>query len=188
MKKESQSSQADALDSPPDADLDKTTIEALAAFRYLLRRFLHDSEERARQAKVTPQQYQLLLAVQGQPERDWATVNELAEALQIQHHAAVGLITRCERAKLLRRVPDENDKRQRRIVLTPKGLEITHQIARMNFAELKELLLSLELLFQQGVLTMPQATAIVNSIMVDRPAEERPRRQRDTGRLASVAA
>src|SRR5436305_6662661 len=88
------------------SEISKSEYEALAAFRAALRRFLHFSEQGAREAGLTPQQHQLLLAVKGQPGRDWATVSDLAEALQISHHAAVGLVDRCARAELAQRVPD----------------------------------------------------------------------------------
>ncbi len=66
--------------------------QALAEFRYALRRFLHFSEEAARRAGITPQQYLALLAVRGFPGRERATVSELAERLKVRHHSAVGLI------------------------------------------------------------------------------------------------
>src|SRR2546428_13331136 len=81
----------------PPNEISKADYEALHAFRHALRRFLHFSEEGARAAGLTPQQHQLLLAVKGQPGRDWATIQALAEALQIRDHAAVGMVDRCER-------------------------------------------------------------------------------------------
>src|SRR4051812_30465908 len=89
-----------------DLEISKSEYEALHAFRYSLRRFLRFSEEGARAAGLTAQQHQLLLAVKGQPGRDWASVTDLAESLQIRHHAAVGLVDRCVRADLVERSPD----------------------------------------------------------------------------------
>ena len=68
--------------------------QQLAEFRYQIRRFLHFSEEAARRAGITPQQYLTLLAVRGFPGRDRVTVSELAERLKIRHHSTVGLIDR----------------------------------------------------------------------------------------------
>src|SRR5713101_5988962 len=85
----------------PPNEISKADYEALHAFRHALRRFLHYSEEGARAAGLTAQQHQLLLAVKGQPGRDWATISDLAESLQIRHHAAVGLVDRCEHGGLV---------------------------------------------------------------------------------------
>ena len=90
---------------PPRDLISKSEYEALAAFRLQLRRFLRFSEEGARAAGVTPQQHALLLAVSGQPARDWASITELAHAPPIAHHTAVGLTDRCARAGLVRRDP-----------------------------------------------------------------------------------
>jgi DNA-binding MarR family transcriptional regulator len=45
---------------------------------------------RQRRHGLTPQQYQLLLALKGYPGHDWATVRELADQLQLRHHSVVG--------------------------------------------------------------------------------------------------
>src|SRR5436309_9814700 len=105
----------------PPNEISKADYEALHAFRHALRRFLHFSEQGARAAGLTPQQHQLLLAVKGQPGREWASISDLAESLQVRHHAAVGLVDRCERAGLAQRAPDPEDRRQVRVTLTAKG-------------------------------------------------------------------
>ena len=50
----------------------------LSEFRYQLRKFLNFSESAAREIGITSQQHQLLLAVMGFPERNFATPRELA--------------------------------------------------------------------------------------------------------------
>ena len=45
-----------------------------------------------------PLQYMLLLHVKGFPDRDWATVGELAERPQASPHGTVALVSRCESA------------------------------------------------------------------------------------------
>ena len=68
--------------------LDKADFEALARFRFGIRRYLRRSEEIVRSYGLSPQKYQLLLALMGYPARDWATVRELADVLQLRHLVA----------------------------------------------------------------------------------------------------
>jgi len=112
---------------------------ALAAFRKALRKFLRFSEERAREAGLTPQQHQVLLAVRGMADRDWASVGEIADSLQLQHHATVGLVDRCEAAGLVRRSPDPDDRRVVHVALTPRGEEVLEEITAQNLGELRAL-------------------------------------------------
>jgi DNA-binding MarR family transcriptional regulator len=128
----------------PPTEISKADYESLHAFRYAIRRFLRFSEEGARAAGLTPQQHQLLLAVKGQHGRDWATITELAESLQIRHHAAVGLVDRCERASLVARSPDLRDRRQVRVSLTEKGERILAGLSARNLRELHALRLALQ--------------------------------------------
>jgi DNA-binding MarR family transcriptional regulator len=121
------------------SEISKADYEALAAFRHALRRFLHFSEEGSRAAGLTPQQHQLLLAVKGQAGRDWATVTDLAEALQIRHHAAVGLVNRSVQASLVVRTPDPTDRRQVRVRLTEKGEAVLARLSSRNLQELRTL-------------------------------------------------
>src|SRR5262245_42609204 len=127
--------------------ISKLDYEALAAFRYALRRFLRFTEEGARAAGLTPQQHQLLLAVKGQPGRDWMSITELAEALQIRHHTAVGLVDRCEGARLIQRTPDLRDRRQVRVFLTAKGERVLGRLSTRNRRELETLRQALRLPF-----------------------------------------
>lgn len=123
----------------PREPISKADYEALHAFRHALRRFLHFSEEGARTAGLTPQQHQLMLAVKGQRGRDWATISDLAESLQIRHHAAVGLVDRCERAGLVARSQDPLDRRQVRVSLTEKGEAVLATLSARNLQELRTL-------------------------------------------------
>jgi DNA-binding MarR family transcriptional regulator len=104
-----------------DAPITKAEFEAIAAFRYAIRRFLRFSEQAARKEGITPQQHQLLLAIRGFPDRDCATVSELAERLQMRQHSMVGLIDRTEAQGLVRREPGVVDRRQVFVYLTPTG-------------------------------------------------------------------
>ncbi len=112
---------------------------ALANFRYELRRFLRYSERITRQHGLTPLQYQLLLQIKGHPTREWATVSELAERLQAQHHGVVALATRCEKLGLIQRHTSETDRRVVQLQLTAKGARALERLARLHREELKSL-------------------------------------------------
>ncbi len=110
--------------------------QALAEFRYQLRRFLRFSEEAARSVGLEPQQHQLLLALKGLPEGRAATVGELAERLQIQHHSTVELINRMAERDLIERSRDENDQRRVNISLTNNGDEVLRKLSLLHQEEL----------------------------------------------------
>jgi DNA-binding MarR family transcriptional regulator len=117
----------------------KGEYEALAAFRYGLRQFLHFSEVAAAEAGLTPRQYQALLAIKGFPGRDSATVGELAEQLQIAHHSAVGLVDRLVVQGLVVRESSTQDRRQVYVNLTPRGAEVLDKLASAHRDELRRL-------------------------------------------------
>ena len=119
--------------------LTKAHYEALSEFRYQLRRFLHFSETAAKAEGLTAQQYFLLLHVRGFPGRDWAMVGELAERLQIQHHGAVALLSRCEENGLVERRKHLVDQRQVEVHLLPKGERHLERLAALHEAQLKSL-------------------------------------------------
>ncbi|CAJ1796508.1 MarR family winged helix-turn-helix transcriptional regulator [Aeromonas dhakensis] len=119
--------------------LTKAQFEALSEFRYQLKRFLHFSETAAKELGLTPLQYLSLLHIQGYPGRNWASVGELAERLQMSHHATVALLTRCEELDLVERRKNENDKRKVDVHLTDKGREYLQQLAQQHKTELQSL-------------------------------------------------
>ena len=114
------------------ATMGKREFETLSAFRYRLRRFLRFSEQVTRRNGITPLQYLLLLHVKGFPGRNWATVGELAERLQAQHHGVVALISRCERLGWVERVQGEADRREVEVHLTASGERMAAKMARLH--------------------------------------------------------
>jgi DNA-binding MarR family transcriptional regulator len=96
-------------------------FEALADFRYAIRRYLNFSERNARKAGLEPQQYQALLAIKGLGELKSATIGVLAERLQIQHHSAVELMDRLEKRGMIRRQRSSSDRRKVVVELTKRG-------------------------------------------------------------------
>ncbi len=85
---------------------------------------------------ITPLQYLLLLHVKGFPGRDWATVGELAERLQAQHHGVVALISRCEKLGWVERRQGRNDRREVAIHLTASGERMANKMVRLHRDEL----------------------------------------------------
>jgi DNA-binding MarR family transcriptional regulator len=126
-------------DQASPAALTKQDFEALARFRFGIRRYLRFSEETVRGHGLTPQQYQLLLALKGFPGRDWATVRELADGLQLRHHSVVELVNRAQAAGLVERVPHPDDARAVRVQLTAAGEEILARLGALHRDELRRM-------------------------------------------------
>jgi len=125
--------------------LTKQDFEALARFRFGIRRYLRFSEETVRSHGVTPQHYQLLLALKGFPGREWATVRELAERLQLRHHSVVELVNRAQGQGLVERVPHPDDARAVRVQLTVDGERILARLSALHRDELRHMNVTLAL-------------------------------------------
>lgn len=119
----SPSTDAASSASVPEVRLTKAEYERLANLRYVLRRFARQTELEARKVNLTPQQYQLLLAIKGFPGRDWVSITELAERLQIRHNAVIGLVNRAVQRNLVRREhdPEHPDRRIVKVSLTTEA-------------------------------------------------------------------
>jgi DNA-binding MarR family transcriptional regulator len=122
-----------------EAPLTKKDFEALARFRFGIRRYLRFSEETVRRHGVTPQQYQLMLALKGFPNRDWAVVRELADRLQLRHHSVVELITRAQREGFVARTTDPDDARAVRVALTDEGERLLGRLSALHRDELRRM-------------------------------------------------
>ncbi|HVE10220.1 MAG TPA: MarR family transcriptional regulator [Paraburkholderia sp.] len=120
-------------------ELSKADFEQLSEFRFQMRRFERFSERAAQGEGVTPLQYLLLLHIKGYPEREWATIGELADRLQAQHHGVVALVTRCEALGLVVRKVSETDRRQVEVHLLKAGEKLLARLAELHRAELKSL-------------------------------------------------
>ncbi|HEX2075113.1 MAG TPA: MarR family winged helix-turn-helix transcriptional regulator [Geodermatophilus sp.] len=126
-------------DSASAEPLTKQDFEALARFRFGIRRYLRFSEETVRRHGLTPQQYQLLLALKGFPGREWATVRELSDRLQLRHHSVVELVNRAQGQGLVERAPDPEDARVVRVLLTEAGEDILARLAALHRDELRRI-------------------------------------------------
>jgi DNA-binding MarR family transcriptional regulator len=134
----------DASGAPERSDegaepLTKQDFEALARFRFGIRRYLRFSEETVRGSGVTPQQYQLMLAIKGFPGRDWALVRELAERLQLRHHSVVELVDRAQHEGLVERAPDPDDARAVRVLLSRRGEQLLGRLSALHREQLRRM-------------------------------------------------
>jgi DNA-binding MarR family transcriptional regulator len=126
----------------------------LAEFRRQIRRFLHFSEEAARQHGIEPQQHQLLLALKGLPAGVRPTVSALSSRLCLKHHSTVELINRLvDRGAVVRRTSEE-DRREVLVELTALGEEILEKLSSEHWREVQisgpELARTLEAIFENG--------------------------------------
>lgn len=119
--------------------LTKQDFEALARFRFGIRRYLRFSEETVRRHGLTPQHYQLLLALKGFPGREWATMRELADRLQLRHHSVVELVNRAQKQGLVQRAPHPPDARAVQVQLTANGQLVLARLSTLHRDELRRM-------------------------------------------------
>jgi DNA-binding MarR family transcriptional regulator len=79
------------------------------------------------------------MTIKGMHGRPWANVAEIAERLQVSHHAAVALVTRAQNLKLVKRTQGKEDRRTVQVSLTPKGEELINTLAELHHHELGRL-------------------------------------------------
>ena len=118
-------------------DLTDENFARLLELRDGLRHFLRWSEDRAREAGLTPAQHQLLLAVRGHGSPP--SVSDLAGHLVLRHHSAVELVDRAVHAGLVERVHGDGDQRVVRVVLTAEGGRHLQALAETHMEELARL-------------------------------------------------
>ena len=111
----------------------------LAEFRYLLRQFLHFSEQAAEDAGLTAQQHQALLAVKGFGGAGPLTVGDLAQRLGIKHKSAVGLVDRLLANSLMKRQSAAEDRREVLLTLTAKADKILAGLSAAHHDELQRI-------------------------------------------------
>lgn len=118
-------------------DLTIAEYLALAEFRYQIRRFLHFSEEEAREYGLEPQQHQLLLAIKGLPEGKRATIGELAARLHLKHHSTVELVDRLEARGAVSRSHCAQDRREVMLHLTRSGSALLRKLSLSHREEVE---------------------------------------------------
>jgi DNA-binding MarR family transcriptional regulator len=111
--------------------------QALAEFRFQIRRFLHFSEQVVKRAGLERGQYQLMLAIKGMPPGVRPRIRELATRMQIRHHSAVELVNRLEAGGFVHRTRAADDRREVLLALTAKGEKVLAELALHHHDELR---------------------------------------------------
>jgi DNA-binding MarR family transcriptional regulator len=117
--------------------LTSSDYQALAEFRFQIRRFLHFSERVVKKAGLERGQYQLMLAIKGMPDGLRPRIRELADRMQIRHHSTVELVNRLEAGGFVHRTRAQDDRREVLLALTPKGEKVLGELALHHHNELR---------------------------------------------------
>jgi DNA-binding MarR family transcriptional regulator len=137
--------------------------QALAEFRYQIRRFLRFSEQVIKKTGLERSQYQLMLAIKGMPPDVRPRIRELASRLEIRHNSAVELVNRLEARGFVHRTRAQNDRREVLLALTPKGEKVLAELALHHHDELRsagpELVTALRRIMREGSDATPQHAA-----------------------------
>jgi DNA-binding MarR family transcriptional regulator len=112
--------------------------EALAIFRYLLRKFLRFSKDfLKRTADLNSEQYEALLAIKALSSNNGLTISDLSERLQVKHHSTVNIVDRLVERKLVRRQPGPRDRREKHLELTAAGASLIKKLAAVHRKEIR---------------------------------------------------
>ena len=112
--------------------------EALAAFRYAMRKFLSFSKRTlALEAKLTPEQYEALLALKAFSGPAGLIISDLSERLQVKHHTAVSLVDKLAGRSLVRRQQGVSDRREVFVALTEAGSRVLAKVALLHRQEIR---------------------------------------------------
>ncbi|MEY2479321.1 MAG: hypothetical protein QOI04_248 [Verrucomicrobiota bacterium] len=130
----------DKKNSPSLPALSAADYAALADFRYALRKFLRFSKRLlASKAKLTPEQYEALLALKVLGSTHGVTVGQLSERLQVEHHSAVSLTNKLVEARLVTKQSGLTDRREVRVKLTKAGESLLEPLAAFHREEMRAL-------------------------------------------------
>jgi DNA-binding MarR family transcriptional regulator len=96
-------------------------LAAVAEFRSALRRFDEATDVLTRRHGLTRRRYELLLMVASAPAERPATISGLAARMSLKAHTTAELVARSERAGLVVREDDADDRRVTHVALTAEG-------------------------------------------------------------------
>jgi DNA-binding MarR family transcriptional regulator len=116
-------------------------IIQIAEFRSRLRAFLRHNEQVARRFGLTPQRYELLLAIKGAPAGSQRlSFTELAQRIHLSRNTVTELCARAEEAGLIMRSPSREDHRVVYLRLTRKGENLLRKALTENERSRHELM------------------------------------------------
>jgi len=111
---------------------------ALATFRYAMRKFLHFSKQTlASEGGLTTEQYEVLLALKAFVRPEALTISDLSERLQVKQHSAGNLVDKLEASQFVRREPAEDDRRRVFVRLTAQGSQVLAKVAVLHRHEMR---------------------------------------------------
>ncbi|MDQ6808284.1 MAG: MarR family transcriptional regulator [Verrucomicrobiota bacterium] len=113
--------------------------EALACFRYPMRKFLSFSKQELSKAALTPEQYEAILALYVFADEGGLNIGQLSERLQVKHHTAVGLVAKLVARGLLSRRAGKSDRRQVFLQLTESGMRLLAEVAPAHREKMRQL-------------------------------------------------
>jgi DNA-binding MarR family transcriptional regulator len=123
------------LSSDPSAK--HSDLAAMAAFRYALRKFLRFSKELlAKEANVTVEQYEALLALRVSGSSNGMQVGQLSERLQVRPHTAVALTNKLMDRGLVSKRRAPRDRRHVYVRLTAAGTQLADRLAGYHRREI----------------------------------------------------
>jgi DNA-binding MarR family transcriptional regulator len=112
--------------------------QALAAFRYGMRKFLHFSKKLLNTSvDLTPEQYEALLALKSAASEEGLLVGQLSERLQVKHHTAVALTDKLVARELVTKERAGQDRRQVYVKLTTSGETLIAALASVHRDEIR---------------------------------------------------
>src|ERR1051326_3392567 len=119
--------------------LTRQDYHSLACLRYELRKFLRFSKDFvSRKAKLTPEQYEALLALKAFSTDEGMTVGQLSERVQVKHHSAVSLTDKLAARKLVTKRRSQPDRRYVYVKLTAAGTKLVKLIAAGHRREIRK--------------------------------------------------
>jgi len=110
---------------------------ALASFRHAMRKFSRFSKELLAGAKLTPEQYEVLLAIKSRARENGLNIRDLSEHLQVRHHSAINLINKLVARKMVMKRQSARDRREVEIKLTTLGNTTLSRLAAIHRREMR---------------------------------------------------
>lgn len=113
--------------------LQKQDYQALAAFRYGLRKFLRFSKKfLSTNVNLSPEAYEALLALKTSSPEEGMLVGQLSERLQVKPHTAVALTDKLVARELVTKQRGEKDRRRVYVRLTNSGETLLDALATVH--------------------------------------------------------